>query len=195
MARLHKQTWLPVLIVAVVISLTTSLFLYFQIMQSAQKDLASVVSQVARQWQQQALRPGSSNTPHAERSDIHFQIVSRQENDNVVSHFSQHKTIRAEDIRAALSGAEGFANYRADGKHILAFYQPLNDRDALVAVTSMEDADRSHLVMSLSLFLISLLVSGVFLLLYQLLQNRRRNNHPSLNALEKADISSMSLLL
>ncbi|MBS54997.1 MAG: hypothetical protein CMI03_19850 [Oceanospirillaceae bacterium] len=195
MARLHKQTWLPVLIVAVVISLTTSLFLYFQIMQSAQKDLASVVSQVARQWQQQALRPGSSNTPHAERSDIHFQIVSRQENDNVVSHFSQHKTIRAEDIRAALSGAEGFANYRADGKHILAFYQPLNDRDALVAVTSMEDADRGHLVMSLSLFLISLLVSGVFLLLYQLLQNRRRNNHPSLNALEKADISSMSLLL
>ena len=77
------------LIVAVVISLTTSLFLYFQIMQSAQKDLASVVSQVARQWQQQALRPGSSNTPHAERSDIHFQIVSRQENDNVVSHFGE----------------------------------------------------------------------------------------------------------
>ena len=198
MGRPQNQTWLPVIIVAVLITVITCLVLYYRTFRLAESEIMDWTDQIALQWKHSELSPGSERAEYLHKRGVWFQIIRHDAEGNTRPQFPPHPSIRTDDIRAALQGTEGTSSYYVDGEHLLAFYRPLNEQDVAVVTSSLAAMDRYYLALFSTLLLINAFIVGFILLLYHHVIASRRiweNDQRLLNTLSWDHVTGIALLL
>jgi len=192
-----KKIWLPVTLVALVITVVTSLLLYYRAFQLAESGLADWVEQIEFSWKRNP-SPDSEEMDFIRSRGGNFLVISR-EADGKENNPSLHPVyVRQQEINAARKGQQGKANYSINGEHYIAAYQPLNDESALIITSSLAAMDRYYLTLFATMLGINFVLVLSVLLIYHFFSGYRlrySGNTRLSSSLNSEHISGVALLL